>query len=197
MIKNNIFSKTKIANIQFLLIAYIILLIVMFVLPYYTAGGYTIFKNTTSQLGAQHTPNAWVMNITFAVLGIASVIESLKHFKKYPFQMVMMILFGMSFILVATFHHAPITEGISYNVTADDLHSLFATIVGISFTTLSFSSAFILSKRLQKVIAILVSLSSLVLSMLMFNLPLYMGIWQRLMFMISFAWLIKTLKDVE
>lgn len=41
--------------------SYLLMVIVIFILPFFSVEGYLFMKNTTSQLGAQSTPNAWIM----------------------------------------------------------------------------------------------------------------------------------------
>ena len=73
-------------EILILVAAYALLLLVMFILPWYSTPEYSIMNNTLSQLGAQNTPNAWIMNLTFVSLGISSVIAGWKYFEGFAFQ---------------------------------------------------------------------------------------------------------------
>lgn len=175
---------------RYLLPVYILLILVMFILPYYSLEGYSVLRNTTSQLGAQNTPNSWIMNITFCLLGIASVIEGWIYLKHYWVQKILLTIFGIGLIFTAIFQHAPIAEHIPYSVLEDDLHSIFASIVGFSFTFFAFSIAFIESRNIKRVQAVLIGLIATGLSILMFSVANYTGIWQRLIFLVSFAWLI-------
>ncbi|MCB0376678.1 MAG: DUF998 domain-containing protein, partial [Sinomicrobium sp.] len=96
--------------------AYIAMLIVIFLLPFYSVENYAIWKNTTSQLGAQHAPNAWIMNVVFAALGSGSIIAGWKFLKNYVFHKAVLIIFGSSLILTAFYQHAPIDTTADYNV---------------------------------------------------------------------------------
>jgi len=70
------------------------------------------------------------------------------------------------------------------------MHSLFATIVGFSFTIFAISAAFIERTNTKRILALLVGLIATSLSILMYSVIDFAGLWQRLMFIISFAWLI-------
>ncbi len=177
-------------RVRFLLPVFMILLPVMFILPYYSSDGYLIIQNTTSHLGAQNVPNAWIMNITFCLLGLACILEAWLHLKHYWVHKILLTIFGVGLISTAVFQHAPIIEGIPYNALEDKLHSVFATIVGFSFTLFAFSTAFIEKTKINRLLALFMGLIAMGLSVLMFGLPDYMGIWQRTMFIFSFAWLI-------
>ncbi|QUH26203.1 DUF998 domain-containing protein [Serpentinicella alkaliphila] len=169
---------------------YVILLLVMFILPFYGAEGYEIAKNTTSQLGAQNTPNSWIMNVTFCILGIGTIVEAHIHLKRYWVHKILLTLFGLGLISTGIFQHAPIIDGIPYSLTEDKLHSLAASVVGFSFTMFAFSTAFIEKNNKRRILAIIKGLISIFLSILMFQVTDYTGIWQRIMFITAFAWLI-------
>ncbi len=93
-----------------------------------------MIRHTTSQLGAQMTPNAWVMNTVFFLLGAACIIESWFYLKKYWFQKILLTIFGLSLIFTAIYQHAPVNLDLAYDLREDQLHSFFASVVGFSFT---------------------------------------------------------------
>ncbi len=177
-------------SFRYLLSVNFILLLVMFILPYYSVEAYSIIKNTTSHLGAQNTPNAWIMNTTFCFLGIACILEGWIHLKQYWLHKILLTIFGIGLIFAAVFQHAPIVESIPYNAVEDNLHSLFATIIGFSFTLFAFSAIFIERTTITRWLALLVGLIATALSLLIFSAENYMGLWQRMMFIFSFSWLV-------
>ena len=103
---------------------------------------------------------------------------------------VLLIVFGLSLIGAGIFSHTPINTEMAYSQTEDFYHSIASSLTGFSFTIFAISSAFIESKNKRKVIAVLVGFIAVGLSILMMNLPQYAGIWQRLIFTISFTWII-------
>ncbi len=175
---------------RFLLPVYPLMVLVMFILPFYTAEGYSLLKHTTSQLGAQSTPHAWVMNGVFFLLGGACILEGWVHLKNFRFQQILLTTFGASLFLAGVFRHAPLNPGVSFNVLEDQLHSVMANIVGFSFTLLAVSAAFIEKTTGRRILALLVGASSVIFSLLMFFMTGLTGLWQRSMFILSFAWLI-------
>jgi hypothetical protein len=88
-------------------------------------------------------------------------------------------------VLTAFFQHAPIIPGAEFSVLEDDLHSKLATVVGFSFVFFAISAVFIVSTRRRKIIAVGIA----IIAMLIFNFEDFAGIWQRMMFIIMFAWL--------
>ncbi|MCR3905686.1 MAG: DUF998 domain-containing protein [Tenericutes bacterium] len=172
-----------------LLFIYPLLIVVIFVLPFFSFEGYDILKHTTSQLGAQLTPNAWVMNTVFMLLGGAVIIDSLKSLKGFYVQQVVLIIFASTLILTAIFRHEHITSLFTHNIEAE-LHSLFATIVGFSFVVFAMSMYFIEEEVKRKQISILMVFITTLLSILIFSMEPLRGLFQRLMFIISFLYLI-------
>jgi hypothetical membrane protein len=185
------------SRIRFLLPPYIMLLLVMFILPFYSVDGYSLLMNTTSHLGAQHAPNAWIMNSTFTFLGSACILEAWMYVKKYWIQTILLIIFGSGLILTSIFQHAPINEGMPYSVFEDNTHSLFASVVGFSFTLFAVSVAFIEKTNRKRILALFIGLFATGLSLLMFNVPNYAGLWQRILFIVTFGWLILFLERLK
>ena len=190
-------GKRKLSDFRYLLYSFLLLLTVMLALPFYSVDTYSIIRNTTSHLGAQNAVNAWIMNAAFVLVGISCVLEAWLHLQKFWFHKILLSIFGLALVFTGIFRHAPIIEGVIFNPAEDKLHSIFATIVGFSFTIYAVSCAFIEKAIKHRVIDIIVGLAATILSMLMFFLPDYSGIWQRAMFIISFTWLIFMLERIR
>jgi len=190
-------KKRGIAEYRYLAFSFMLLLPVMFILSFFSVDTYSIIKNTTSHLGAQSAPNAWIMNAAFILVGVSCVLEAWLHLGGFWFQKILLVIFGVSLIFTGVYSHAPITEGVDYSLLEDKLHSIFATIVGFSFTGYAISSAFIEITVKHRIIAIAVGFTVTGLSLLMSFLPDYSGIWQRAIFIISFTWLIFMLERVK
>ena len=177
-------------KINYLVAAYIAMLLVIFILPFYSAEGYSVVHNTTSELGAQHTPNAWIMNVVFAALGLFSILEGWKHLGRYYFHKGTLVLFGGALILAALFRHEPLDPNLPYDVRENELHSIFATLTGFGFTLFAISVGFIKPTLKEKTIPITIGVVATLLSGLMFTVDEFRGIWQRLIFILSFGWMI-------
>ncbi len=185
------------SGFRYLPCAFLLLLLVMFVLPFFSVSTYSIIKNTTSHLGAQNAPNAWIMNVTFFLVGAACILEAWLHLSRFWFHKILLSIFGLGLIFTALFQHAPIINGVIFNSCEDKLHSIFATIVGFSFTFYAVSAAFIEETVKYWIVDIAVGLIATILSVLMGFLPEYSGIWQRTIFVISFSWLIFMLERIR
>jgi len=91
---------------------------------------------------------------------------------------------------VAIFSHAPIDLNLPYSISEDRWHSVFASLAGFSFTMFAVAYSFISSSQKQKKLAIFIAMLATLLSLLMFQVESFRGLWQRLIFISSFAWLI-------
>ncbi|MDY0234985.1 MAG: DUF998 domain-containing protein [Gudongella sp.] len=177
--------------------AFIFLFSVMFLLPFFTAEGYSIIKHTTSELGAQNTPNSWIMNLAFFAMGFACIIEAIIYLKGYLIQKIILIIFGVALIAAGVFSHMPIDRSIDFSLNEDYYHSIASSLTGFSFTIFTIAAAFIEFPKRRSIIAILVGLIVVGLSLLMIFIPEYSGVWQRLIFTISFVWMIYFFRRFE
>lgn len=181
-------------EIKIFVFSYLLLILTMFVLPFFSVDNYSILKNTTSHLGAQNTPNSWIMNVTFILLGMSSIFAGWSHYKGFWFQKMLLLIFGFSLVAVAIYNHAPINKEVLYNIKEDKLHSLFASITGFSFTILAISTGLIKDIKSKMILPICVGVIATILSIMMFKIENYMGVWQRLIFIISFGWMLYEFK---
>lgn len=177
------------AGLHLLPVAYLAMLVVMFILPLCSVDEYSILRNTTSHLGAQEAPYAWVMNTVFALLGMAAILDGWGRLSNYWLHKVVLTVFGASLVMTGVFQHAPIVQGVAFSALEDNLHSQFAMATGFSFTFFAIAAAFVESTKIRRIVAAGVGIMATLLSMLIFSIEDYAGVWQRLMFITAFAWL--------
>ena len=192
-----IFGMKKNGKIALLIAGYVLGLLAMVILPVITSHGYSIIRNTLSELGAQSAPEGWIMNLIFVCLAFGSVIAGWNYFEGFLLHRIVLVLFGISLTLMAFFNHAPLNPGIRYNLTEASLHEYFSGTMGLSFVILSISTSLILERQSKRLLAIAVGISIILLSVMMSEAEMYAGIWQRLMFIISFGWMIYTYSTSE
>jgi hypothetical membrane protein len=168
------------------LVIFVLFLLVVMILPYFSYEGYSIVSNTTSHLGAQGSPHAWLMNVTFALLGARSM--QLTSYHNSIAIRLFGLMFGTSLILTGVFSHAPLIVGIEVNEFLDTTHSWFATTTGFSFTLMAITS-FFTTKTNQRWIALIMVVIAIVLPLSMLLIPSWMGMAQRLMFVSGFLWI--------
>ncbi|HBC77109.1 MAG TPA: hypothetical protein DEO60_09730 [Bacteroidales bacterium] len=187
-------KKTK---LYLLVIACILMLLAMFVLPIFIKPGQSIIRNTISDLGAQNSAGAWIINSILVVVAFSSLISVWGCFKGFAFQRVILLFFVISIVLSAFFNSAPVNPSVPCNISEDGWHKYFTGITWIAFTILTFSTAMILKKQNDKSLNLVTAISVILLSLLSSEAEQTAGVWQRLLYIISFGWLIYTLKTIE
>ena len=175
---------------RYYVITYVIMILTIFLLPRFSIEGYQIHQHTTSHLGAQNTPNAWIMNAVFILLSLGVWHGGTFTLKQFPFQKFVLYAFCISLLGAAIFRHAPINHALQFNAGEDEIHSIFASSTGFSFTLLATSFYFVHYTFKMKWLALLAAIISIILSLLFFWVPSLAGIWQRLIFIFCFGWLL-------
>jgi hypothetical protein len=175
-------------------VSFILMLMVMFLLPFFTFSGYSIIANTLDDMGAQSVPNAWVMNLVFVALAAGSISAGWGYFKGFILHRIVLALFALSLVLMAFFNHVPASNDSFHNISEDGWHSYFASTAGLSFIILSIATSFIMNEQHARFIAMASGISVFFLSVLMSEVAVAAGIWQRLIYIISFAWMIHYFK---
>ena len=169
--------------------SYILMILVMFLLPF-SIPDYSIVSNTPGDMGAQSSPNAWIVNLTFICLATGAMITGWSYFEGYAFHRSILVISGISLVLSALLNHAPLDNQISYNVTESGLHEYFSCSAVFSFTMLSIATGFILEKQFNKLLASISGLSATVLLIMTSESDHMAGVWSRLMIIISVGWMI-------
>lgn len=173
--------------------ATLLLVGVMFFLPPWSVPEYDILKHTTSLLGAQGAPGAFVMNGVFLLLGAAVILSALSAFPEAPLLRGLILLFGASLLFTGIFQHRPLDPGLDYRIREDALHSLFATLTGFSFTFFAFSLG-VVERGRWRWGALLMGTAATALSLLMAGAPELRGLFQRMLFLLAFPWLLLVVK---
>ncbi len=165
---------------------YSLFLAVAFGLPFFSFPGYSILSNTTSHLASQGSPFAWVMDLVFVALGLMALV--IAYDTKVRYHQVIGGIFGLSLALTAFFPHAPLVTAVPVNLFQDQMHSVFASITGFSFTMLAIGHS-IISRGWQRFWGLIIADVAILISLGMMSLPAYMGLLQRMMFISAFGWL--------
>lgn len=154
--------------------------------PWYTVDGYSSISHVISLLGAQNTPNNFIMVSGFMALALGIVSDGIKRFSMplLPF-----IAFGLCMGLAGLLAHRPLSSEIAFSEFAHQAHSILATLAGISITV-----GLLWQAARQPVLW--VRAITIALAILCFALPLCMlafadiqGFIQRVMYLLIFAWL--------
>jgi hypothetical membrane protein len=174
--------------------------LVIVVAHFLTPDSYDWTQNTISDLGAQSYDNAWIMRLGFIGFGIllnAGMVLKCLAARRIRIADGLIMLYGLSVLLTGIFSVMPFVHNIPYSETQDMLHTVFAQVAGIAFS-LSIVTH-IISARTGRMQGVQIGAFLLVVGI---SLAVALtdgspdafptGIAQRLLWLISFVWLLNT-----
>ena len=153
--------------------------------PLYTVTEYSTIANLISELGAQHTPNNFIMIMAFVIFGVTIALAGIKNFQ---ISLLPFIIYGLTMAVVGVFPHKPIDATVAYNATYHNLHGIIATVAGTALTIGFIWQGFRMRKP-QKYICFYLALVAFVFPVLMLSFNEYQGIIQRVMYLQVLVWL--------
>jgi hypothetical membrane protein len=153
-------------------------------------------KNTISDLGSQGHINKWIMQAGFIGFGLLLASGLLLKFRtmgyvNYPDLLVM--AYGLSVLVTGFYCAAPLDSSLSFSAKEAQIHSLFATIAGFTLVLGILWYLLISPSRWAFHLTFLVLIGAIsALFGLSENgmLPLGKGIIQRVLYLVSFIWLV-------
>ncbi|MBL9095692.1 MAG: DUF998 domain-containing protein [Alphaproteobacteria bacterium] len=156
--------------------------------PFFNVADYSSLRHSTSELGAQGAPGAWIMNAGFTAFGLGVLIDAVRAFRISPVPAGAFIVFGLAMIMNAVFSHRPIDPVAPYVVFEDDMHSFFSSVVGASFAIGVLAFGFARRDLGPPAVHAVAVAAALILPLGMFLFAEIEGALQRAMFFVSFAW---------
>ncbi|NND63690.1 MAG: DUF998 domain-containing protein [Flavobacteriaceae bacterium] len=171
---------------------YILMLLVIFILPSFSSEGYSIISNSLSELGAQATPNNWIMNAILIALSLVTAFLATKKLGRFWMPLYLLYFFSLALFLTAFYQHAPITNA-TFLEREHLTHSVFSMITGTAFCAYCIAVVFIIKRNIEKASAIFMCAIAVALSLLMLEFPEYRGVFQRILFISAFGWLFYSL----
>lgn len=150
---------------------------------------YSWLELGTSEAAAQGIAGAWVTRAGFVLFGLAVLgVCVLRHRAWKTLATGLHGCFGVGMIMVAVYSHAPWEVGVPYVELEDQLHSVFASVVGFSF--IAGVATTLVVRRPRTRASVLGDVAALVVTAII---PLLMatpvwGLLQRLMFITAAAW---------
>ena len=153
--------------------------------PLYTVDEYSTVTNLISELGAQHTPNNFIMICAFIALGGGVLLEGIR---KFQVSLLPFILFGLAMAIVGIFPHKPLDSSQSFNAMYHNLHGIIANIAGTAITV-GFTWQGFRTHGRQRIICFYMAIIAIIFPILMLSIPSYQGIIQRVMYLHILGWL--------
>lgn len=176
----------------FLTVAGIAAMVVAIVIgPAVSHPAYDSIRHSTSELAGRNMPGAWLMRGGFALFGASVAVAATLRARANPARTAALVGFGIGMIAAAFWHHDPIDPALGSNAIDDQRHSIAATTAGIAFTIAVLAQLAQHGWPRRDWLSWLALAASALLPAVMFIWPETAGLWQRLMFLISFAWLLR------
>ncbi len=153
--------------------------------------GYSWITHTTSESAAQGIQGAWLARLGFLAFGLAVIWLSAAFDRTWARGVVWLHLsFGVFMVATAVFSRRPWVDGVPFDPVGDALHSFTATAMGFTFAlgVLLRLLQRRTSDRLGRVLDVTALLSAPVIPLLMLYQPDVVGLLQRLMFFVAYAW---------
>jgi hypothetical protein len=162
--------------------------------PWLSHSEYSSVQHSLSELAGQGMPNAWIMRTGFASFGGAVLVVSLMRLKNSLAVFGSLATFGTSMIVAAIFSHLPIVPILGGSIPEDEVHSLAATCMGTAFVA-SCGARLWQQRRLGlDRLSLLGLIVSILIPIIMIQVKEVAGLVQRLMFLVSFVWIVVLLE---
>ena len=154
---------------------------------------YSWKNNTLSDLGAQGYRQSWIMRLGFVGFGLIMMggllLKIMDNEILYLIDIPIM-LYAVAILFTGIFSTEPLIEGVHYSETQDILHTVFAVTAGVAISIALLMSALMEPspglKTLHIVFLVMITLTSAFFGYV----KKHNGIIQRLLYAISFFWLI-------
>lgn len=157
-----------------------------------STGNFDWTKNTISDLGAQGYDRKLIMQIGFLAFGLT--LASGIFLNGLSWRTSPILVYGLCVALTGIFCTKPFVDPDTYSTTQSTLHSTFAQIAGVTFSIGVLTQIFFTTANNSKLIHVTFFVLVIGLSATFGLLKNYQGIAQRILYLISFIWLIKYYK---
>ena len=159
--------------------------------PVFSHPDYSSIAHTTSELAGQGMPDAWIMRSGFAAFGLCTAMAAAMRLRDRPFTSAPLIVFGAAMLAAAVWSNAPIDRSVVYSLREDAIHSAAASLMGLAFAVACLARLWMTAFPLRDGLSWLALAASIGLPLGMIAFPNVDGGLQRLMFAISFVWIIR------
>lgn len=180
-LKSNFNSISTLIFVFFIIVAHV-----------FATNNYDFSKNTISDLGAQAYDRKGIMQIGFLAFGLTLSVGILLN--GLSLQTLPILIYALCVALTGIFCTKPFFPNTSFSEIESTLHSIFAQVAGISFSIGILTQIFYATDKQEKTAHFIFFLLVIGLSASFGLLKNYQGIAQRLLYLVSFIWLIKFFK---
>ncbi len=155
-------------------------------------GEYRWTQHTISQLAAQGYGQAWIMRAGFIVVGrlvLAAGAGRMRATRAGWFRELPIMLYGLAILLAGVFSADPFIAGEPFSEVEARLHSIFATLAGVSISAAVLLYVLTESPPTRRWMHIVALILLTLISGLFGSLPAIGGALQRALWLAGFSWL--------
>jgi Protein of unknown function (DUF998) len=163
--------------------------------PLVSDPNYSSLAHTTSELAGQFMPNAWIMRLGFMSFGLCTALGATLRLRDRPYTAIPLIVFGMAMMFAAIWSNAPIDRAVAHSIREDEVHSIAASLMGLAFVAACVARLWMSGFSFQDSLTWLALAASVGLPLGMVAFPGVDGGLQRLMFAISFVWIVREMRS--
>lgn len=179
------------------LIAVIYFIAVIVLAHFFVPPIYDWTQNTISDLASQGHTYKWIMQAGFIGFGLLVAWGVASHFNqnRRAYFLLFVAVYGLSILISGIFCAAPIDPSIPYSVRDSELHSMFATIAGISMSLGIFWQFVVSSNHRERwtrfaFFLLVIGISGLFGLAENHVMAFDKGIVQRILYLVGLAWLV-------
>ena len=178
--------------------AVIFFVTVIIIAHFFAPPDYQWAQNTISDLAGQGLKNQWIMQTGFigfgALLNLGFILKFVSA-RNVSYSDLPIMVYGLAILLSGFFSTAPIIQGEKYSEQESSLHSLFATVAGISFTMGIFYRAITAPTSAERWMHVFFLVLVMVASLLFGlcengRIQFGKGLAQRGLYLVSFTWIV-------
>lgn len=162
--------------------------------PLFSHPNYSSLAHTMSELAGQTMPNAWIMRLGFVIFGACTALAAALCLKVRPHTAAPLMVFGTAMIVAAFWSNAPIDRTIAHSIREDEIHSVAASLMGVAFVAACMARLWMNAFSSRDLLSWLALAASIGLPVGMMTFTSVDGGLQRLMFAISFCWIVREVR---
>lgn len=144
------------------------------------------WRHSISEQSGQNLKGAWIMRLGLFAYGLAVLSSASIDWRRRTLVRAALILFGLGLVGTAVWSNASILPDTVSDMTEDRLHSIASGVVGTAFAIACAARLFGPAGTRHDILAWIAMSASVILPLLMLELPDFRGLTQRIMFAISF-----------
>ena len=174
-------------------IAVIFIFIIIIIAHLVVDAPYSWTENTISELASQAYKYAWIMRLGFIGFGSLVTIGATQRIRSKRFlwyREMPLVVYGLGVLLSGIFSTHPFMPGVEYSEPESRLHSILATLAGVSISLGMLFYMLTEQSPRRKVVHLAAFVLTITFSIFFGMSTAGAGIGQRCLYLVGFAWLI-------